>query len=90
MLRIFFLRNVGLRYRRVQGNRKETTALRKRTVMGRANFSRIPTRLIITFQKLLASSLAISAAYSFISYIYVYMYSRILHIFNFQATTKII
>lgn len=42
MLGIFFLRDVGLRYRRVQGSHKETTALRKLTLMEGANFPRTP------------------------------------------------
>jgi len=42
----FFLRDVGLRYRRVQDSRKETTVLRKLTLMERANFPRTPADII--------------------------------------------
>jgi len=50
MLGIFFLRDggIGLRYRRVQGSRKETTALRKLTLMERANFPH--QRLMVTLR----------------------------------------
>jgi len=42
----FFLWDVGLRYRRVQDSRKETTVLRKLTLMEGANFPRIPADVI--------------------------------------------
>lgn len=70
----------------MQGSRKETTALRKLTLMEGANFPRTRMRLIITLRQLLTSSFVIDAAYSFISYIvryYVFLVSeQLLKLFN--------
>jgi len=86
MLGIFFLRDVGLRYRRVQDSRKETTALRKLTLMEGANFPHTPALDNIILRQLLTTSFVINAAHFCIVHSIYFQFSSFLLIKLFNIS----